>query len=50
MNLEKFKEIISYTRRTGFDEAYLWGVEWWYQRNKQGNGSMWNEAKKLWDI
>ena len=49
MNLEKFKKILDYTRRTGFDEAYLWGFEWWYQKKEQGNASIWNEAKKLWD-
>jgi len=30
MNLERFKGIIKYTEQTGFDEAYLWGAEWWY--------------------
>jgi len=48
MDLNKFKDIISYTRQTGFDEAYLWGVEWWYQRKTEGNNAMWAEAKKLW--
>lgn len=48
MDLDKFKGIIDYTRRTGFDEAYLWGVEWWYWRKEQGNNTLWQEAKKLW--
>jgi len=48
MDLDKFKGIIDYTYRTGFDEAYLWGVEWWYQRKEQGNDTVWSEAKKLW--
>jgi len=49
MDLDKFKGIIDYTYRTGFDEAYLWGFEWWYQRKEQGNDAIWSEAKKLWD-
>jgi len=47
MDLDMFKEVIEYTKRTGFDEAYLWGVEWWYQRKVQRNDAFWGEAKKL---
>ncbi len=48
MNLEKFKEIIDYTEKTGFDEAYLWGVEWWYWlKEKHGNDGLWQEAQGL---
>ena len=47
MSLSDFKDIIEYTRKTGFDEAYLWGVEWWYQRKIQGDASFWQEAQKL---
>lgn len=48
MNLDKFKEIIEFSSQTGFQEFYLWGVEWWYWE-KQGNGDpgIWEEAKKL---
>ena len=49
MDLDKFKEIIDYTRRTGFDEVYLWGVEWWYWKKEIGNNVLWQEAKKLWN-
>jgi len=49
MDLDKFKDIISYTKETGLDEAYLWGVEWWYQKKARGNNAMWVEAKKLWE-
>lgn len=49
MDLELFREIIDYVRQTGFDEVYVWGVEWWYQKMAAGNGAMWAEAKKLWD-
>ncbi|MAF20445.1 MAG: hypothetical protein CMI55_02060 [Parcubacteria group bacterium] len=47
MDLEQFKEVIKYTEQTGFDEAYLWGVEWWYWKKEQGNNSIWAEAKTL---
>ncbi len=47
MDLAAFKNIIQYTRKTGFDEAYFWGVEWWYRRKIDGDDSFWQEAKKL---
>ncbi len=49
MNLEKFKEIIEYTKQTGFEEAYLWGAEWWYWLKEKHNiNTLWLEAQKLW--
>lgn len=48
MNLEKFKEILEFSRLTGFREFYLWGVEWWYwERVAQNNPEVWDEARKL---
>lgn len=48
MDLDKFKKIIDYTYKTGFDEAYLWGVEWWYWRKEfLDYPDIWNEARKL---
>lgn len=47
MNLEKFKEIIEFSRWTGFREFYLWGVEWWYWEMRQGRPEVWSEAKRL---
>lgn len=36
-SLEKLKKTILFARRTGFDEAYLWGVEWWYYLAANGH-------------
>jgi len=48
MDLEKFRKIIDYTKRTGFSKAYLWGAEWWYWlKIKHNDDSMWNSAKLL---
>jgi len=50
MNLEKFKEIIEFSRLAGFKEFYLWGVEWWYwEREVNGDSSLWDEAHKLFE-
>lgn len=46
--LAKFKDNIEFVRQTGFDEAYLWGAEWWYyQKTKSNEAGFWEEAKKL---
>jgi len=45
---EYFKETIDYAKRTGFDEYYLWGAEWWWWLGiNHGNWNYWNEVKKL---
>ncbi len=48
--LDKFKSNLEYTRRTGFEEAYLWGAEWWYyEKTKQNNPTFWEEARALYN-
>jgi len=48
MNPEVFKRNIDFARRTGFDESYLWGVEWWYWlKEKKGDSGMWDVAREL---
>jgi len=49
MGLDQFKANIKFTRRAGFDEAYLWGAEWWYlMKTKKDYPAYWAEARKLW--
>ena len=47
MNLERFKEIISFAKKSGFDTQYLWGAEWWYYEKINGRSDFWEEGKKL---
>jgi MoaA/NifB/PqqE/SkfB family radical SAM enzyme len=48
MNLEKFREILEFSRKAGFQEFYLWGVEWWaWECERNGECGIWNEAKGL---
>ena len=48
MNLDKFKEILEYSRKGGFQEFYLWGAEWWYwEREVNGDPALWEEAKRI---
>lgn len=48
MNPVIFKEYTEYAEKVGFEDNYLWGVEWWYWlANKHGDWGMWEEARKL---
>ena len=48
MNLERLKANIGFAKKTGLDEFYLWGAEWWYwMKQKQNRPEIWNEAKNL---
>ena len=47
MGVDKFKEMINFSSKTGFDTFYLWGVEWWYWLKLNGHDELWLEAKKL---
>ena len=48
MSLDKFKDTISYAKKTGFDEIYFKGVEWWYYLKGEGDNSFWDTAKEIW--
>ena len=48
MSPKKFRDAIAYASRSGFDEFYLWGVEWWYWLKVRGHDpEMWNIAREL---
>ncbi len=45
--LANFKNYISFAKKTGFDEAYFWGVEWWYFMAQNGYPEYLEYAKTL---
>lgn len=45
--LEKFKSNISFAQKTGFDEIYLWGVEWWFWMVSNNNSEYLDYARDL---
>jgi hypothetical protein len=49
MSFEQFIDVLEYTRRAGFEKAYLWGVEWWYWRKQGGDDRFWNRAKEFFE-
>jgi hypothetical protein len=46
-DLKRLKSNIAYTKKTGFTEVYLWGVEWWYWlKIKHNQPEFWNMVKQ----
>ncbi len=45
--VQELKNYINYAKQTGFDEMYLWGVEWWYFMAKNGHPEYLEYAKTL---
>ncbi len=49
LSVKQLADNISFTKKAGFDEAYLWGAEWWYYMKTVKNyPGYWDEAKTLW--
>jgi len=48
MSFSRAQSIIEYASRTGFDEIYLWGVEWWYWlKENHKDARFWGMGKSL---
>jgi len=48
MSFDQFKNVLEYVRNTGFNKAYLWGVEWWDWRIQNfDDHRFWEKAKEL---
>ncbi len=46
---ETFEEHIEYARRVGIQEVSLWGAEWWYYLNVNGESSLLDVAKQAFE-
>lgn len=47
-HLEQIRGNIDFAKKTGFDQFYLWGAEWWYWLKEVRNEpEIWNEMRKL---
>lgn len=47
MSLDRMKKNINFSTKVGVSRAYLWGAEWWYWLEKQGNDEVVNYIKTL---
>lgn len=44
---KKIVQNTEYAKQTGFSEIYLWGIEWWFWMEKNGNPDYLKEAKAV---
>lgn len=48
MSRELFIDTINYAQRTGFDDLYFWGAEWWlFEKETKGEPFYWDTMKAL---
>lgn len=45
--IQTLKNNVNFSKKVGFSEIYLWGVEWWYYIKIQGHSQYWEYAKEL---
>ncbi|MEI7620126.1 MAG: cellulase family glycosylhydrolase [Candidatus Falkowbacteria bacterium] len=46
-SIEQFKANTQFAINVNFQKTYLWGVEWWYKKYKDGQSQYWDFAKTL---
>lgn len=47
MGMDKVEEILNFAKKTGFEEQYLWGVEWWIWMKNKGHTEYFEKAKEI---
>lgn len=47
LSLQQFKDNINFAKNTGFDEIYLWGVEWWIYLSRHNHPEYLEYAKTI---
>jgi hypothetical protein len=48
MNADILLDNVEFAKKTGMNEIYVWGVEWWYwMKTTQNNPTLWEQAKNI---
>jgi hypothetical protein len=48
MNADILDDNVKFARKTGMNEIYVWGVEWWYwMKTQQHNPTLWEKAREF---
>lgn len=48
MNAEILADNVEFAKKTGMNEIYVWGVEWWYwMKTRQNNATLWETVKSI---
>lgn len=45
--VDNLREHALFAQRTGFSEAYFWGVEWWYYLKEHGDSRLWDAGRAI---
>lgn len=49
MTLKMIQTNMDLAKRSGFEEIYLWGAEWWYlMKEKYSDSEYWDRMKEIW--
>ncbi len=48
--VEIMNQNLNFAKLTGFDQIYLWGVEWWYFMDKNNHPEYLNNAKRIFSL
>lgn len=46
-SVESLRKHMNFAKRTGADEVFLWGVEWWYHLKQAGDSRLWDEGVEI---
>lgn len=47
LDIDKMERLVAFPPASGYDQAYLWGAEWWYWMKTNGHPEFWNRARDL---
>ncbi len=47
MTSEKLRETLNFAQASGFDEIYLWGLEWWFYKKQNNTQVYWDTIRKI---
>ena len=48
MDVKRLRDNVSFAKRVGFPEVYLWGAEWWYWlKTEKNHPELWEAAREI---
>jgi len=51
MSFARMRMNLRFAQATGFDQTYLWGVEWWYWlKERKNHPEFWEFGQRLWQV
>ncbi len=47
MDIEKFNHVLSFAKKTSFENQYLWGAEWWFYMKEHEHPEFWEKGREI---